>query len=109
MTEQQIYKIIENKDLLIARVNEMFNNGYRLVQISATKKDNYDLLYSFAKKSEFIHLRLAVDFGDSIDSISGIFPYSYLYENEIKDLFGLQIRNINFDFKGNFYKVKAEQ
>jgi ech hydrogenase subunit D len=38
-------------------------------------------------------------------SISNIFFPAFLYENEMKDLFGVKINNIVLDFNGNLYKV----
>ncbi|MDR1565615.1 MAG: NADH-quinone oxidoreductase subunit C [Oscillospiraceae bacterium] len=108
MNEVQTYRTLENKSSLIFAVNEMAKNGYRLVQISADKKEDYDLLYSFAKANELVNLRLRVEADEQIESISGIYSYSYLYENELKDLFGLDILHINVDFKGNLYHTQVK-
>ena len=42
-----------------------------------------------------------------LPSISGIYGCAILYENEIKDLFGVQVEGLTVDFKGNFYKTKV--
>ena len=38
-------------------------------------------------------------------SISSIYLCAILYENEIHDLFGVQVAGIAIDFKGKFYKT----
>ena len=104
----QTIETMASKEHLIAQVDRMHKAGYRLVQISATKKESYDLLYSFESPEGLVNLRLAVPIGDSIESISGLYPYAYLYENEIESLFGLSILHINVDFKGALYKTKIK-
>lgn len=99
-----------DKGELLSKTGEMKNNGYFLSQISVTntKTDGFDLLYSFEKNEEnyeMINLRVKAGEDDEIESVSGIFPYAYLYENEMKDLFGIKIANLNVDFKGNLYKT----
>ena len=98
--------IIVQPDELLFRVNQMREEQYRLVQISVTKKESLDLLYSFAKDLELVHLRLDVAEDQEIESISHIYSYAFLYENELKDLFDVKVRNITVDFKGNLYKIK---
>ena len=40
-----------------------------------------------------------------LPSISSIYLCAVLYENEIHDLFGVQVAGIAIDFKGKFYKT----
>jgi ech hydrogenase subunit D len=40
-----------------------------------------------------------------LPSISSIYLCAILYENEIHDLFGVQVAGIAIDFKGKFYKT----
>jgi len=106
--QMQSFVELPNKHVLIAEVDRMRKYGYRLAQASITKKEKYDVLYSFEKNGELVNLRLLVDIGDSIESVSGIYPYAYLYENEMQDLFGLKIRHINVSFKGNLYHTSVK-
>ena len=34
-----------------------------------------------------------------------IYPNAFLYENEIHDLFGVVIKNINIDYRGTLYRT----
>ena len=43
--------------------------------------------------------------GEEIPSISAVYPNAFLYENEIHDLFGVIIRNINIDYGGTLYRT----
>ncbi len=105
---EQIYVEIKENEL-IKKAQDMKENGYRLAQISCTKTDVWDLIYSFAKDLEFINVRIILtDNGTSIKSISGIYPYAFIYENEIKELFEVNITDIAIDFKGNFYKTSVK-
>ena len=107
---------IEKMDLL-NKVLDMKNAGYRLAQICATKFQNnqsFILLYSFIKDEKdekderFITLRFAADISDTVESIGWLYSYAFLYENEIKDLFGINILNMNLDFKGHFYETSVK-
>ena len=82
------------------------HDGYRLVQICAIKAETLDLIYSFDKDYELINLCLTVTEQDEIQSITSMYSYAYLYENEIRELFGVNIIEINVDFEGKLYQIK---
>jgi ech hydrogenase subunit D len=105
MSESQEIIPIE-KDALLGAVSDLFAQGYRMVQIGCTTlADAYELNYSFDKDYLFKNLRITVQQQDEIQSISVIYPNAFLYENEINDLFGLNIKNISVDYKGAFYRT----
>jgi ech hydrogenase subunit D len=104
---EQIIKMISAGDLL-AEVLNVKNEGYRLVAITCTNKDGLELSYSFDKDYELVTLRFVTDCETEISSVSIMYPYSFLYENEIKELFGANIRNINLDFNNTLYKIPVK-
>lgn len=104
--EQQIIKISSSE--LLSETIKLKNNGYRLVAISCTSKDNIEVSYSFDKDYDFINLRLILEEDVEIESISLIYPYAFLYENEIKELFGVKINNIALDYKDTLYKIAVK-
>jgi ech hydrogenase subunit D len=107
MTDGEILEIDPEK--LVSKVLKIKHDGYRLVQICATKtKEGYELTYSFAKEYEFVCLRINVTEETEIMTISNIYSCAFLYENEICDLFGLQIKLITVDYKGNLYRIATE-
>lgn len=96
-------------DSLPAHAQAKRDQGYRLVQISATQlPDQVELTYSFDLNSRLANLRLTLANGAHLPSISGIFGCSVLYENEIHDLFGVPVDGLAIDFKGNFYKTSVK-
>ncbi len=103
MDQQQIKMISANE--LLSETLRIKNEGYRLVAISCTNKDGMELSYSFDKDYELLNLRIITDTEEVIDSISIIYPYSFLYENEIKELFGVNIKDINLDFNHSLYMI----
>ena len=110
-------QIIEpiQKNALLSRVDSLTREGYRLVQICCVKEpqgdtppEHLEMSYSFDIAYELITLRFNISpFKEELPSITGICPGAYLYENELHDLYGIPVKGINVDFKGNFYKVSA--
>jgi len=96
---------IELVDIL-NKAREMKNAGYRLGQILALP--DLTLMYCFVKDEELTTLRCLADDCTPVESISGIYSYAFMYENEIKELFGVNILNINLDFDGNFYETSVK-
>lgn len=116
---QQTIKTITSSDLL-AKTLQLKNIGYRLVAISCTSKmypdadspekskEVMELSYSFDKDYDFINLRINTDTKEEIMSISAIYSYAFLYENEIKELFGVNIKDISIDFNNNLYQIPVK-
>jgi ech hydrogenase subunit D len=93
------------KETLLNEVKKMHADGYMLSMISVNKNETFDLLYSFEKGYTMTTLRVPLgDVKEEIESICEFYPYSYLYENEAKELFGINIVNIALDFNGTLYK-----
>lgn len=103
--EEQTTTLIDVGNL-IGRVEQFKNEGYRLVQINASKiGDVYELNYSFDKDYSFQNLRITVTTETEVPSISGMYWGAFVYENEMHDLFGIQVRGINIDYKGHLIKT----
>ena len=107
MMGQQTIKTISVHDLL-AETLRIKNDSYRLVAITCTNKDGMELSYSFDKEYELLTLRIITDTEEEVESISIVYPYSFLYENEIKELFGVKIKDISFDFNNSLYKIPVK-
>jgi ech hydrogenase subunit D len=94
---------------LIGCVERFRNKGYRLVQIGCTKAgDLYEINYSFDKDYHFENIRITVLQDAEIPSISGMYWNSFIYENEMHDLFGIQVRGMNIDFKGTLIRTAVK-
>lgn len=93
-------------DTLIEETMLIKDDGYRLVQICATAiEGGVELLYSFGLNYNLKCLRLKLENGASVMSISSIFAPAFLYENEIHDLFGVPVTLLTADYKGNLYRT----
>ena len=95
---------------LLPQVSALRSEGWRLVQvlcISSTAA--FELSYSFGLLHEMRVLRLLVDPEATVPSITQAFPGAYLYENELRDLFGVAIQCISVDWLGKVYDITGER
>lgn len=102
----QIFEVLPVSALL-ERVGLMHKEGYRLVQIGATRlPEHIELTYSFDRDRQLANLRLQIPAaGARVPSVSGIYWCAFLYENELHDLFNLQVDGMAVDFHGHFYQT----
>ena len=101
--------MIENKDTreLLALVQDAKSAGWRLGQACATTTgDLIELLYTFEKDEQLMSYRFTIDARTpEVQSISAIYPYAFIYENEMHDLFGVTFKNLALDYGGKFFKI----
>ncbi len=91
---------------LLEYMKDIKAEGYRLAQICAMKKEgDIELIYSFDKDHLMRNIRVIVPENQEIESISDIYWYAFIYENEMHDLFGVKFRHLALDYGGNFFKV----
>lgn len=97
-------------DVLLDKVTNLKYKEWRLMQICATKvgEDRYEILYTFGHGYKMFSYRLTVSDEDKINSITSIYDIAYLYENEMHDMFGIQVEMINIDFKGHLFRMGKE-
>ncbi len=97
-------------DVLLARVRAMRASGHRLVQIGATRlADTVELTYSFDLDSRLINLRILLPLTDlRVPSICTEYGCVMLYENEIHDLFGIEVTGMAVDFHGKLYNTAVK-
>ena len=98
-------------DQLLGEVMALKNQSLRLSQICcAYSEEKLHLSYSFANDdtNEYINLRLVIDKETEVCSITEFYPYAFLYENEMKELFGVNIQMINLDYSNKLYRINAE-
>ena len=106
--EEQPITVVPAGELL-AKAGEMKSAGNRLVQVSvAVVDETYEITYTFDKDLAMKHVRLVLAKGEKLPSITGSFWYAFTYENEIHDLYGIEVTGINVDFKGTFYRTKVK-
>ena len=97
----------------LARVADYHADGWRLAIINTTSilpaegmdDGAFDVSWSFAKGDRLEHLRERVLPGEEVPSISASFGAAFLYENEMRELFGVNVTGIALDLKGQLYKT----
>ena len=102
------FKIVKAEEI-IDEAQRLKFDGYHLMQQCATKTaEGYELVYSFGKALEVLQVKIILTEDQPINSISPVFPCAFLYENEMHDLFGIDIQMISLDYKGKFYRTAIE-
>jgi len=108
MAEPQDIRVIQ-PDELLPRARELAAEGYRRVQICATAGDPLEVTYSFDKDYRFLCLRLLIPRATpTLPSISPVYWCAFTYENEMHDLYGIEVRDLAVNFNGNFYKTAVK-
>lgn len=99
VTKDELYKIMEQK----------YNDGYRLAQILSVAYEGYnEVTYSVAKEYEMENYKINLPIDEEIKSFSDIFPTATLYENEIKELWGVKVVGMALDYHNKFYRIEKE-
>ena len=104
-----------DKAAFLARVGEYHKNGWRLALINATTVPSpdettagvFELSWAFAKDLEFETIRETIVTADEVPSVSDFFGAAFLYENEMRELFGVNVTGITPDLKGQLYKTSS--
>lgn len=112
-------------DELLSHVQALKGVGARFVQMHAERcvdDGSYRLVYTFinvraaqehiAQCGSYAIENLLVEGIDryqEIPSISSYYPAVFPFENEVHDLFGLAITDMQLDFKGFFYQVSTAE
>ncbi len=96
---------------LPALAERMQNEGARFVQVLAVNTEaGIDVQYTFMLNGCLNNFTIkGVRKEMPIPSITNRFIAAFVFENEIHDLFGLDIRNIAIDFKGHFYATAVKE
>ena len=92
-------------DELRATAHRMKDEGYRFIQTHAVYNEpDVDLYYSFMKDGKIVNWRIeGVTKEQPVPSITDIFLAAFVFENEARELFGVDMRDIAIDFQGALY------
>ncbi len=105
----------------LARVAEYRKAGWRLALINATTvlggegaaEDGgaFEIAWGFSLDRpaeggpQLELIREVIKPGEAIPSISAIYDGAFLYENELRELFGIDVTGIGLDLRGQLYKT----
>lgn len=83
----------------------MKTEGWRFIQTHAVNGESgVDLYYSFMKDGRTVNYRIeGVQKDQPVPSITDIFLAAFVFENEARELFGVDMRDIAIDFAGALY------
>jgi ech hydrogenase subunit D len=121
------------REAFLARVGEYHKEGRRLALINVTTlvpvvapahgakpggapatepeaapaPDSFEITWAFEndKDQSLETIREIVAPADAVPSISEFFGAAFLYENEMRELFGINVEGINVDLLGALYKT----
>lgn len=97
------------KDRLYEIMHEKYENGYRMTQICATAFEGYnEVIYSVNKEYDMENYKIELPIDEEIKSFSDIFPAATLYENEIKELWGVKVVGMAIDYNNKFYRIQKD-
>ncbi len=86
---------------LVDRVEQLRQEPMRFITTTCLDKgDHFDIYYHFDKELELKNLLLKLPKDGSLPSISGVYYCAFLPENEMRDLFGVQVKGLNIDYGG---------
>ncbi|MDD3271160.1 MAG: NADH-quinone oxidoreductase subunit C [Syntrophomonadaceae bacterium] len=93
---------------LINETQQMFNDGYRFVTATCVDEiEQFRIIYSFDREMELVNLEVAIGKEEQLPSVSGVYLCAFLVENEIKELFGVNISDIAVDLGGHLYMIEG--
>ena len=114
MTTQQFELKTKTEDV-VAEKSELFNKlselkaqGARLMTITALDHDKeIEYVYNFARDLDVVNLRVKTPRREPMPSISSLYPSAFLFENELQDLFKIQVSGISVDFGGKLLTIEG--
>lgn len=96
VTKEELYDILQKK----------YEDGYRMTQICAVAFEGYnEVLYSVSKEYEMENYKIKLPIDEEVKSFSNIFPSANLYENEIRELWGVNVVGMALDYDNSFYLI----
>jgi ech hydrogenase subunit D len=95
---------------LLAEATRLKNDGYRFVTMSSVELDetNMEILYHFDRDLALVNLRVPVEKGGTLPSLSGLLFGAFLVENEIRDQYALTFDGLVLDYQGKLYAETAQ-
>lgn len=97
-------------DQWVATASRHRDEGFRLVQMTGTaREDHFEVMISYDRDYRCVNYRTHIPRDrPELPSLSAVFPASFTYENELKDLFGIAVPGLALDYGGNFLRTKTK-
>lgn len=96
-------EVAVTRDTVLDAVSAKIPQGFRFVTMTCVDcGDAFDIIYHFDKDYVLHNIRLKLAKGETLRSISGVCFAAAIVENEIKDLFGINVDGLVLDYEGRF-------
>ena len=90
-------------DQLLGEVSTLKSHGARFVTITCLDGgETLELIYHFDKDYDLTNIRVRIQKGQTLPSISPLYFAALLIENEIQDMFGITVDGLVIDYHGRF-------
>ena len=103
-------EILVDKAQLIPAAQKMLDEKARLSTASCIDLgDKFEIIYHFEPQENpepLTHIRVKIAKGDTLPSISNVYLCAALIENEIQELFNVQLSGVVLDFQKRFLRSK---
>jgi NADPH-dependent glutamate synthase beta subunit-like oxidoreductase len=103
-------EILITKDALVAEAQKMMDERARFSTASCVDLgDKFEIIYHFEPREypePLKNIRVKISKNDTLPSISNVYLCAALIENEIQELFNVQISGIVLDFQKRFLRGK---
>ncbi len=64
--------------------------------------ERFEILYLFDEGLKTVAVRTFLPKGQRLPSITGVYLCGFLVENELQDLFGIEVDGLDIDYRGKF-------
>ncbi|MCX7800899.1 MAG: NADH-quinone oxidoreductase subunit C [Fimbriimonadales bacterium] len=64
--------------------------------------DRFEILYLFDEDLRTVAVRTLLPKGAKLPSATGVYLCAFLVENELQDLFGIEVEGLHIDYSGKF-------
>ena len=110
MNNYNDFPIIEvSKEELYDIMQKKYDDGWRLSQICSVAFEGYnEVTYSVNLDYTMENYKIKLPVDEEVKSFSDIFPAAMLYENEIKELWGVKVVGMSLDYQNRFYRIKED-
>lgn len=96
--------VMVDKKQLLDEIKRAKKEGYRLAAATCEKEgEAFEIVYHLDLNYQMRNVKVPVNAGDKIKSISNIYPAAFLAENEFQDLYGFVFEGLSIDYKGSLY------
>ncbi len=94
---------------MVSKVAAMGPQGYRFVTLTCLDHgDKHEILYHFDKNYVLHNIRLLLPKGTPLPSISHLYFAAVLVENELKDLFAIEVQGLAIDYQGRLLLAEGQ-